>query len=506
MDPSSESLLLAQVRARVGTVLRSKWRLDALLGMGGMAAVYSATHRNGHRWAVKMLLPSLNERADIVRRFCKEGYVANEVNHPGAVTIVDDDVTEDGAHFLVMELLDGESLDRVLRRNAAGLAPAEVTRITHEVLDVLAAAHERAIVHRDIKPENLFVLQDGRVKLLDFGIARLRYAQTLSARTEHGGTMGTPAYMPPEQARGHWDEVDAQSDLWSLGATMFAALTGRGLRIAPTPNEELLLAMTEPAPPLHSVAPAVPLALSDIVDRALAFDKRSRWPGAREMQAALRAVQGADVSAAQVPARETLHVEPVPPAVGSNPPRAPTEALLASVIARPADAPPAASTGSTGPRGWRAAVAGIVVAGVVVAVALSVGVSRWRSSRASAAGVQTASASLPQAPETRATPTTADLVAPSVSSTPAADTRPRDGLPPSEPAEAGVAQAGPTPPNLRSVLVKSLPPVAAAAVPLSSSRAPAPLAAARPAVAPARATVAPPPPPAATFDPLNQRR
>src|ERR1700722_19081072 len=91
----TQRLLLAQLSARVGSVVRGKWRIDALLGMGGMAAVYSATHRNGHRWAIKMLLPSLHERADIVRRFCKEGYVANEVSHPGAVTIVDDDVTED---------------------------------------------------------------------------------------------------------------------------------------------------------------------------------------------------------------------------------------------------------------------------------------------------------------------------------------------------------------------------------------------------------------------------
>ena len=243
----AQSILLGQLRARVGTVIRGKWRIDALLGLGGMAAVYSATHRNGHACAIKMLLPSFSANPEVIRRFLKEGYVANEVKHPGVVTVLDDDVTEEGAYFLVMELLHGESFDRRLRRFPTGMDPVEVMLVASEVLDVLAAAHERGIVHRDIKPENIFVLESGRIKVLDFGIAGVRRAQSIGGGgTKMGDVMGTPAYMPPEQARGFWDEVDAQSDLWSVGATMYVALTGYPLRVGATTNEELLQAMTVP--------------------------------------------------------------------------------------------------------------------------------------------------------------------------------------------------------------------------------------------------------------------
>jgi serine/threonine protein kinase len=292
----SQQLLVSQLRARIGTMIRNKWRIDALLGVGGMAAVYACTHRNGHRCAIKMLLPSYATNGDIIKRFLKEGYVANDVRHPGAVTVLDDDATEDGSYFLVMELLEGESFERVIRKHDRGIDAIEALRVTHDVLAVLAAAHARHIVHRDIKPDNVFLLKDGRVKVLDFGIARVKQSQTGSGGTQHGTVLGTPGFMPPEQARGHLDAVDAQSDLWAVGAMMFVALTGRPLRLALTTNEELLQAMTEPPPPLRTVAPNVPQAVSDIVDRALLFDKPSRWRDAREMQAAVRAALGDDAA------------------------------------------------------------------------------------------------------------------------------------------------------------------------------------------------------------------
>jgi serine/threonine-protein kinase len=292
MDAAQRDLLQAQLQARVGTVLRGKWRIDGLLGSGGTAAIYSATHRNGHRSAIKMLLPEYRASPEVIKRFLKEGYVANDVGHAGVAIVTDDDVSEDGDYFLVMELLEGRSFDRVLRERREGVPVGEIAHVAHEVLDVLVAAHARGIVHRDVKPENVFVLHDGRVKLLDFGIARLRQAHSEAGGTLLGTVMGTPAYMPPEQARGHWDEVDGQSDVWAVGAMMFSAIARRPVRSALTVNEELLQAMTQPPPPLHSVRPEVPLALCDVVDRALAFDKAARWPGAREMQAALRAALG----------------------------------------------------------------------------------------------------------------------------------------------------------------------------------------------------------------------
>jgi serine/threonine-protein kinase len=159
--------------------------------------------------------------------------------------------------------------------------------IAHGVLDVLKAAHKKDIVHRDLKPANVFLCTSSAVKILDFGIARLQSvaaAQSPSGATGRDVTLGTPGYMPPEQARGHWDKVDAQSDLWSLGATLFSLLSGRLVHEAPTVNEQLLAAMTQPAPPLHSVAPGVPGDVAALVDRALAFDKESRWPSAGAMQ------------------------------------------------------------------------------------------------------------------------------------------------------------------------------------------------------------------------------
>ncbi len=236
--------------ARIGVVLRDKWRLDALLGVGGMAAVYAATHtNNGRRGAIKLLHPELAVNTEVRSRFLREGYAANKVEHPGTVAVLDDDVTEDGAVYLVMELLEGETLEA--RRDVTGvLEPAFVLPIIDKILDVLVAAHPKGIIHRDLKPDNIFLGSDGAVKVLDFGIARVREASGTGRQTmANAGPMGTPAFMPPEQARGRWSEVGPRSDLWSLGATMFTLFTGRLVHEAETVNELLLAAMTKTAPP-----------------------------------------------------------------------------------------------------------------------------------------------------------------------------------------------------------------------------------------------------------------
>ncbi|MBK7581594.1 MAG: serine/threonine protein kinase [Myxococcales bacterium] len=157
-----------------------------------------------------------------------------------------------------------------------------------ELLDVLIAAHDKGVVHRDLKPENVFLTRDGQIKVLDFGIARLRELSTASNATRDGTSMGTPSYMPPEQARGLWAEVDARSDLWAVGALMFALLTGRAVHEGRTTNELLLSAMTGPAPPLAELEPKLHAAVAAVVDRAVAFEKPRRWPDARAMQNAVR--------------------------------------------------------------------------------------------------------------------------------------------------------------------------------------------------------------------------
>jgi len=270
-------------------VLKDKWQLEALLGVGGTAAIYAAKHRNGKRAAIKILHPELTSNDEVVQRFLREGYAANKLEHAGAVSVLDDDRTDDGAVFLVMELLEGTALDRYARQTGERLPLDRVLRIGDELLDVLAAAHAKGVIHRDIKPANLFLTRDGRLKVLDFGIARLREGlATDSSATQTGTSIGTPAFMPPEQARGRWSEVDARTDVWAAGAALFALLCGQRPRKAETVNEELLLAMTQPVPSLAQVAPDVPRPVVDVIDRALAFDREQRWSDARAMQVALK--------------------------------------------------------------------------------------------------------------------------------------------------------------------------------------------------------------------------
>ena len=279
--------LVQRAKERVGLVLRDKWRLDSLLGVGGSAAVYAATHRNGKHGAIKLLHPEFASQPDFVERFLQEGYVANKIEHPGAVSILDDDRTDDGLAFLVMELLEGYTLERRLRKQTS-VPIGDALRIVEELLDAVGAAHEKGIIHRDIKPANIFVTKQNQVKVLDFGIARLGEARHLSSSTQLGMPLGTPAFMPPEQARGRWGEVDARTDLWAVGALLWALITGQRPRQAETPHKELLLAMTEALPPLVTVVPHATTELSQLVDRALQFDMSARWPNARTMQQALR--------------------------------------------------------------------------------------------------------------------------------------------------------------------------------------------------------------------------
>jgi serine/threonine protein kinase len=279
--------LVERAKLRVGSVLREKWTLDSLLGVGGSAAVYSATHRNGKRAAIKLLHQELSVEPDVVARFLREGYVANKIDHPGAVAIIDDDKTDDGAVFLIMELLHGQTLERKLRKEGARPVQ-EALRLTEELLEVLQTAHEKGIIHRDIKPANIFLTKQGPVKVLDYGIARLAETSTLVNATLAGMPLGTPAFMPPEQARGRWDVVDARTDVWAVGAVLWAMLVGYRPRKAETSNEELLLAMTEPIPAILTVAPHVSADVAKLVDRAVAFDMAARWPSARTMQQAAR--------------------------------------------------------------------------------------------------------------------------------------------------------------------------------------------------------------------------
>jgi eukaryotic-like serine/threonine-protein kinase len=313
-----------RAEARVGSVIKDKWTLDRVIGVGGMAAVYAATHRNKKRAAIKMLHAELSLDSVMRERFLREGYAANSVGQRGAVGVDDDDVTDDGCAFIVMELLDGETIDARWDRKARRLPPQEVLSIADQLLDTLAAAHQKGIVHRDIKPENLFLTRDGVVKVLDFGIARLHELKGPKTSTQTGNTMGTPAFMAPEQARGKWEDVDERTDLWAVGATMFTLLTGDYVHEGETVNETLALAVTQPARSVRALRPDLHPSLIQLVDKALRYDKRERWADAHSMQEALRrvylSVQGEDVSRAPAlsvpePGREPMVMVPETPSL-----------------------------------------------------------------------------------------------------------------------------------------------------------------------------------------------
>jgi eukaryotic-like serine/threonine-protein kinase len=291
MEVGDPQVVVQQARARVGSVLRDKWRLDRVIGVGGMATVYAATHRTGSRAAIKMLHASHAWDAEIKRRFLREGYVANTVAHPGAVRVIDDDVTEDGTVFIVMDLLEGETLDGRCKRLGGSLPPEDVLPLIDQLLDILVAAHNKQIVHRDIKPENIFVTHEGFVKLLDFGVARLRSQNPGSVATLLGTMFGTPAFMAPEQALGRTEQIDAQSDIWGVGAVMFSLLAGRLVHVTQTLTEQLVAHASRPAPSLASLTPDMPPSIVAIVDRALAFEKSMRWADAQAMHQAVRDAQ-----------------------------------------------------------------------------------------------------------------------------------------------------------------------------------------------------------------------
>lgn len=271
--------------ARVGTVLHGKYRIERVIGIGGTASVFAAQHRNGFAVAVKMLHAEHARVFEIRTRFLREGYVANKIKHSGVVTVMDDDIDDEGAVFLVMELLAGATLESLWETQKEALPVKDVLLYSDHLLDVLAAAHEAGVVHRDIKPDNIFLTTDDRIKVFDFGIARLLDG---TGATQSGQIFGTPAFMAPEQASGRSNEVGPRTDLWSVGATMFTLISGQ--LVHKEIESSFIHAAISPARSLGAVAPHLPIQIVDLVDTALAFRPDKRWSSASAMQAALRAV------------------------------------------------------------------------------------------------------------------------------------------------------------------------------------------------------------------------
>jgi serine/threonine protein kinase len=279
----------------VGTVLMNLWRVDAKIARGGVATVFRATNRrNGDQAAIKIMHPQYARNEDVRRRFLNEGYAANTVGHSDVVRVLDHNLTSDNTPFLVMELLEnGENLEERRERLGGRLPAHEVLRISDLVLDVLATAHEKGIIHRDIKPDNIFVknagTKDVNIKVLDFGIAHIKEAALKHEPTATGLLLGTPEFMAPEQAMGRRGFIDAQTDLYALGATMFTLLSGEAVHVHDVLSALLIAAASKQARSLGSVAfKKIPREAIEVVDKAISLEKARRYPNARAMQTAVR--------------------------------------------------------------------------------------------------------------------------------------------------------------------------------------------------------------------------
>jgi len=269
----------SHLETRVGSTL-GRYTLNALLGVGGSAAVYAATHRNGHKCALKVVHATYQLAEAELSRFRQEPYLANKIAHPGVVRIYDDGVDDFGMPYFVMELLTGTCLGAWLGPGPARPSIAVVHRVLLGTLEVLEKAHAAGILHRDIKPSNLFVCADGTLKVLDFGIAR---SGTLSTLTATGTVLGTPAFMPPEQALGQKEKYAPATDVFAVGATGLVLLHGGSLRH----GNELALAALMPLPKASEVGIEGPRAFLSVLDRAVSFEMEARYATTAEMRAAL---------------------------------------------------------------------------------------------------------------------------------------------------------------------------------------------------------------------------
>ncbi|MBL8610447.1 MAG: serine/threonine protein kinase [Myxococcales bacterium] len=279
--------------AWIGAVLHGTYQVEARLGAGGMGLVFRGRHlRTGRPYAIKTLLPDARMHPDALRRFEREATAASALGHPNIVGVHDFNVTPDGTAYLVMDLLEGETLEQRLAR-VGSLEWGDARRLVLELGSALAAAHEHGLLHRDLKPANVLMARASgggeRPVLLDFGLVKPLEDAVTSRITALGEVVGTPLYMSPEQARG--EVVDARSDLYALAAMAFEMVTGAPPFLDRTLASVYAQLLTTAAPAASSVAGRpLPPAVDAVLARALAKSREERYPDVRSFLAAVEAI------------------------------------------------------------------------------------------------------------------------------------------------------------------------------------------------------------------------
>lgn len=327
LERSQES----NIEERIGQVVGGRWTLERTLGSGATAAVYRARDAQGQVAAIKLLLPHMAVEPEVLRRFTQEARVAQRLDHPAIVRMLDHRGSGSDEAYIAFEYLEGETLAARAERQPP--EPRELGAIADRVLDALAVAHDQGIVHRDLKPSNVFVTTSGDVKVLDFGVARITASDATAIGTQLGMPIGTTAYMAPEQALGKHDDIDGRTDLFSLGAMLFRILSGEPVHPAQTLTEALQLTATTPARSLGSVAPKLPGELVAIVDMSLAFTQSARYPDARSMQRDLRAWMSGEPLPVASQARESREQATFVPASAGGTPQTGEVAVAPTMVA-----------------------------------------------------------------------------------------------------------------------------------------------------------------------------
>jgi serine/threonine-protein kinase len=340
----------------VGAVLEGAYHIERLLGEGGMGAVYHATQlRLDKHVAIKVMARELSAAPEALARFHREALVTSNLGHPNIVQVFDFSTTPTGEPFLVMEFLEGEDLEHRLRREGR-LSALTMLHIIKQVTAALMATHAKGIVHRDLKPANIYLLEAAGaadfVKVLDFGISKVRSATTKLTRT--ASIMGTPGYMSPEQAKGRIEDIDERTDQWALACITWECLAGEGPFVGENVPSILFQIVHQPPPPLSSKVAGLNPQIQDVLLRALAKDKNDRFANVNDFAVALEgaAASTASIASSDVPRTDQLRgtVSSVPrtqklldPARSAVSPRPTTFAQTAGELEDSIEAPPSRS-------------------------------------------------------------------------------------------------------------------------------------------------------------------